>query len=516
MRTQAFPPPYKGQRDDIPLAALEFPYAERVLNFNLDTGVPTLRKGDSLHSIDAGAPPTSAAEFIFLAKWGVGSSTLMFGVHQDTVDFNVYDITTPGAPVLAFTAAGNRTIYADSITFKSYLFIFNGWTNNVYYYNGAWGGPAYTFSGGFRPFGGCVYKNRVYMRSLAGPKYCYSEIDAITGATTDVDLSTVASRDGMIVGIKPVSLSQGIAQETVLAFIFSSGEILVYAGSYPNSSDWRLMGTFAVDSPATSKPFIEAKGDVFVITETGLISLRTLFTQGVDLATTPALSAPIANRWAQMLGDQSGIASYPVFAAGVYDQLKNRLVIFIGGYKNPDGSVFLSAMSRFVYSFKTGSWYEHLMGNEGGSKHFRGGVLYNDGDIYYTFLGYFRVAKTEGASDYIDEETSGVGDPIIYNLKTAPFYSENFGSNATVGVEMLSTTDLHAQTEYTFVSNLGQASTTAQKLPNQGTGVQNPLLNIGIDANYVQLEISGSSSTSSTLGMQIYAFNLWSNKGGVR
>ncbi len=47
MRTQAFPPPYKGQKDDIPLAGLESPYAERVLNFNLDDAVPTLRFGSA-------------------------------------------------------------------------------------------------------------------------------------------------------------------------------------------------------------------------------------------------------------------------------------------------------------------------------------------------------------------------------------------------------------------------------------------------------------------------------------
>lgn len=143
-------------------------------------------------------------------------------------------------------------------------------------------------------------------------------------------------------------------------------------------------------------------------------------------------------------------------------------------------------------------------------------ITFFNGYFYYTQT-YLGVLKMQGATNYVDvnvSDASNIG--VDYQLRTAPLYSENFGSNVTMGVELLSKTDLYTQTSYKLVSNLGQATTNAQTLPNQGTGVQNPFINIGADANYIQVDISGTTTSASTLGFELNAMNLWSEKGGVR
>ncbi len=105
---------------------------------------------------------------------------------------------------------------------------------------------------------------------------------------------------------------------------------------------------------------------------------------------------------------------------------------------------------------------------------------------------------------------------IDFQLRTAPLYNEGFGSNATVGLEIISKTDLFEKAEYTLITNLGQGQTAVQRLPDQGVNIQNPLINIGADANYLQVDISGTTDAMSAIGFELYSMNLWSNKGGVR
>ncbi len=385
MRTQAFPPPYKGQKDDIPLAGLESPYAERVLNFNLDDAVPTLRFGSAEWVTDITANIFNS--FMHIAKY----ATSMFAFQDNGANTDVYTVTAAGVPVFVYAAVGTGSGFGTTTIFNKYLFFFNGGSNTVAYFNGAWGSPAYTFSANFFPFGGCVYKNRQYMLSYNNSKYCYSEIDAITGATTDVDLSFLTSENTNILGIRAVALSQGIQQQTVLAFVFASGEVLAYDGNYPNSSNWQLIGRFQVAPPIDYHPFIDAKGDTFIITQAGLISLRSLFGQGSDLATSEAISAPITNRWLQIIKAIKGTYSFN-YIKGVYDSFNDRMIIFFPSYVNPDtGALTTNTAMRLVYSFKTGSWAEANT-STGSALGFFGGLCFFDNSVYFAPQGF----RTDG------------------------------------------------------------------------------------------------------------------------
>lgn len=515
MQTQAFPPPYQGERDDIPLAAIKNPFAQYVTNYNLDTGVPTLRRGDSVWFNDL---VNTSQFFMSVDTYGTSTAQQMFATFVDSgPNIRISDVSTAGTATLVRTVAGVTTTDVATVFFNNRLiYFFKSAVTPQDYDGAAWGASGYTFSANFNPFGGTTYKNRGYYISLGAglagsAKYCYTEIDAIAGATTDVDLSTLISKSAYLYGIRSISLSEGIQQETVLAFIFNTGEVLVYSGSYPNSSNWAIVGKFLISEPVDFHPFIDARGDSFVITRANLVSLRTLFTQGVDVATQKGLSAPIPNRWRQVI--QLNPPGNTQNIKGIYDPLNDRLIISTWSAYDHSGVPIAGTFFRLIYSFKSQSWYEAYGFQNVGNK----GLCYYKDAIYFCPNNYRSIVKVEGASVYADEQINDnppVGFP--FQLRTAPLYTENFGTNSTVGIECLSTTDLHAETQYKLIANLGQQETVPQVLPNQGTGVQNPYINIGINANYLQLDISGTSSAASVLGAQFFAFNLWSEKGGVR
>ena len=511
----ALPPPYLGQKDDLPLAVVENPYAERVYNYNLDNGIPTIRHGD-LAWFRGGA---TSELCLHLATYGIGSSQLMFAVFDQAEVGEIYfaDVSIYNTKVDVHNVPFGGDDYIQSLFFNNYLFFFGEVSllpsvNGPQYYNGAaWGAAGYTYPTGYAaPFGGGVYKNRAYLIVYQSAKYVYTDIDAISGATTGVDLSSVINNSGYLYGIKSIGLSEGIQQENVLAFIFSTGEVLVYNGSYPGSSTWGLIGRFVIPKPLSYNAFVDAKGDTFIITESGLVSLRTLFTQGSEIAIREGLSKSIANRWKEIFSEYSDTGSYffyNLYIKGIFDSAKNRIIITI-----PVVEGTITKTARLIYSFETNSWAEAIVVVP--TLRYTSSAVYFQNSPFYGSFSNIGVFQIEGKSDFMDDQVTGVAaEGIQYNLRTAPLPTGKFGANRITGIELISKTDLHAETNYTLVSNLGQNTTNNQKLPSQGTGIANPMIDIGTVGNYVQLDISGTTTSSTSIGQSIYAMNVWLEPG---
>ena len=127
-------------------------------------------------------------------------------------------------------------------------------------------------------------------------------------------------------------------------------------------------------------------------------------------------------------------------------------------------------------------------------------------------MGY--VVKIEGATAFVDDQLDGTGtNPIAYKLKSAPLPVSKFGVNAIGGIEAICKSDLYPQTSYKIIADLGRAESAGQTLPAQGATIQKPMMNVGFqDATVAQVQISGSS-VSASIGLELYAFNIWFNKG---
>jgi len=519
-QTIPFPPPFKGQKDDLPIAVIDSPYAEIVKNYNVDNQTASIRYGDLRWT----TPGSTTTATLNLATYGIGSTQKMFLTYDDPgAGIKWLDVSSSGAGSAAYSPGGlGGDDEIHTLFFNNRLYYFGeasmlpgGTLGPVLYDGSAWANYAatpasfYTWGSITGPFGGNVYKNRSYIIQRSSSMYGYSGIDSVAGALTAVDLASILSEKASLYGIRSIALSEGIEQKNVQAFVMSSGEILVYEGSYPDADNWQIVGRFVVPPPVYYNSFVDARGDSFIITESALVSLRTLFIQGDEVAVDKSLSAPIVNRWKQIVENQTtGISLY---IKGIYDQLNQRIIITFPNYVSTAGVLDTTRAMRLIYSFKTDSWVEHVCSMVSGF--YTTTPCYYKKNTYYGIGGYRAVMKLEGNTQFLDQLPDNTSPGVEYQLRTAPILPQKFGANSITGVEVIQKTDLTAVTNYKLIGDLGVQTTTNQTLTDQGTGTTIPMVNIGIQAGYVQLDISGTASAGASIGQKIYALNLWSEPG---
>lgn len=193
------------------------------------------------------------------------------------------------------------------------------------------------------------------------------------------------------------------------------------------------------------------------------------------------------------------------------------MIINIPFYVNPDtGAVVSNTYMQLIYDFTLEGWYEYYA-TDSNMTATTSCTYFNDAP-YIAISRLSGVAggvyKLEGNSNFLDDQADGTGtNPIEYSLKTAPLPISKFGANAITGVEAIVKSDLYPQTNYKFIADLGRQETEAQNLPDQGTAISKPMMNVGIQgAIAAQLQVYGST-VSASIGLEISALNVWYNSG---
>ncbi len=375
MATPSFianPPPYLGQRDDIPIAALKGPYCQRLLNFNTKNSKVSLRKTDTSFGTLA------AGSVVGLARYGTGNKLIVCANIGGANALRVLDMTAGGGGSSLYNPAVANTF--TFTTFNEFNGSFYIWGDNSLatlggvYYNGttgSWGSTPYTLPVGFTPIASTTFKRRHYILKNQGTVVAYSDLDALTGTLATRDFASELSLGGYFVGIKTVSLSNNIRAEKYFVLISNLGEVLAYRGSYLDGSDWEIAGGFVISPPLGYNSFIDFRGDVLVITEAGLFSLRDLFLSGNQSQQDLAISSPIKNRWAQTISAHAGYSSTALgFTTGCFDSSKNRILVqFRYDVDFDTGLMPISGGNGrglcFVYNISEKSWSEHSFGGVG-------------------------------------------------------------------------------------------------------------------------------------------------------
>lgn len=507
------PPPFKGQNDQLPVFSITNPHAERLENLTTKNGTLNLRRGNTRFFSGA---------VLYLAKNIVhyNESTLLVMFEElPGVAFRWYNLHT-GVPVLSNSLAWGGDDEIHTLMFNKYLFYFGETTltlagTGIPYYNGtAWGLAAYT---GFTSAlaGGNVYKNRAYFIYRGFSKYAYSQVDAISGAVTNVDLSSVISSVANLYGIRSISMSENVTQENVQAFLFQGGEVLVYSGSYPASADWRIVSRFEISPIVYINSIVDAKGDSFVLCETEILSLRNLFTGGYSKESETGIGAAIKNRWSQIIRVLKAGSAPLYYIKGVYDQAKDRLVITMPWYVNPITEAIQYKPFQLIYDFSLGGWVEFFQDQLSGNLARTVSATFHNGSVYIAVNNEdtlsARVMSLETGSSFVDQDCFTTTDtaPINFKWKSAPYPVSKFGVIKTQGLEVIMQSDQNSITNWKLIGDLGAQETTAQKVPAiNGTNIVKTFINMGIESNIVQSEMSGASTTGST-GLTIYATNLW-------
>ena len=515
------PAPYAGVNELVPKIAIESPFCEELFNFNVTQEGITLRHGDSKYAtVSAIAPSRLESDFIF--KYG--DSTLFIVIRDYfPAGIRIYNVTTA---TTAYTPGITTNDNFTSLYFNKYLFLFGyNFHSPGYVYDGAaWGVIGYTGSGTFRPYGGNVYNNRAYLLQATEAAYWYSNINAISGAMTKVDLSSITEQKCTLSAIASFTIAETVQAVTYQTFIFDNGEILFYSGSYPNGPDWTLVGKAKIGQPLDYNSVFQYQGDSIVLCDTGVVSLRDLFLKGSQQGKGLSINDRIQTTWANLIQAYRVAYSNPVgpiiFAStgsvkGIWDPKTDRIIISFPFYLDSTGTIQFGSF-YFIFNTQLTSWYTQR------SYGCLGTTVINSIDFSNKVLTLcssndqtkIMIYEKEGSTGFTDRNPNDTVDvPYDFETISAPIANgRNYVQKAT-GLDVIVKSDLYAQTNYQLIKDFGVVTSNAQKTDAPTGTLQKPFVNMGIEGSYIQYKISGTTTTGKTVGIELYGANLWIDQG---
>ena len=126
------------------------------------------------------------------------------------------------------------------------------------------------------------------------------------------------------------------------------------------------------------------------------------------------------------------------------------------------------------------------------------------------------IIEKEGATDFVDvnaQPSGGTSFGYYYETISAPVSDGRAFVQKGEGVDVIMQSDLYNETDHNLIKDFGVLTTESQKIPDQGTGLQKPFINIGIEGSYIQHKISGTTTTGKSVGLTIYGTNFWRELG---
>lgn len=237
-----------------------------------------------------------------------------------------------------------------AVAFNDYLLLVNG-TNAALKLNrsmtlslGAWTGVTDSLLTQV-----WTYNERAYFVRRDSFKYYYGAVDAITGTLTEIDLASQFTIPSTLLFGTSWSYNQGVTTEHYCVFVSAAGEVLIYAGNYPDAPNWQIIGRTQIAEPLGKNSFIKIGGDVLVYTKAGIAKLSDVIASSADSPSLYATSDAI-NKYFQR-------GKYPS-AARAWLAVNKQLPFFYMTGEANSGRVW-------VFNYRTGAWSHFYF--EGGS-----------------------------------------------------------------------------------------------------------------------------------------------------
>ncbi len=295
---------------------------------------------------------------------------------------NIWDVTASGAATSAVTGLANADWQWTNLSNAAgnWLVICNG-ADAVRNYNGtAWSTPSITGVASSSLINVVQFKQRLWFSASNSLSAWYLGTQAISGAASEFPLGAVFRRGGYLQAMGSFSFAASQGPDDYMAFISSNGEIAVYQGTDPTSSTtWGLVGIFTCGRPIGRRCAIRYNGDLGIVTQDGLVSMRRLLKYSREGDQNAAFSAKI-----QTLFGQYANSYFANFGWQVQLFPKARyLIVNVPTIAN-------SSQSQLVMNTVTGAWCQFSGLNAGcwGSANdnlYFGG---NDGKVYQANVGY--------------------------------------------------------------------------------------------------------------------------------
>lgn len=343
-RTVIIPPPVLGLNTTDPISEMDPRYAVLAVNcFSNGATVDSVAGGSFYSESD----PLLNDEVTCLGELALQSGVRkVIGVAVDGANDTVWDFSA--ATAVDISGGVNVGSQCNFVNFRNKIFMRStDVTRDVYYWDGA--AASITAAGFTGPSSDdkaltnvSVYKNRLYFTGNDGSVW-YGGIDAITGALTQFDVSSVLKLGGKLLYAGGVQKA-GQLNQNLFAFISDRGEVLLYDGAYPGASEWQQVGQYFMPPPAGFRSFFNWGANLVVVTIQGLVLLSEVLSG--DGSNLTFLSEKINNLFVELID-----TSYADLVHGVFHPQGNLVLVHF----RPVGS---SSRIGLAMNTITGSWWK--------------------------------------------------------------------------------------------------------------------------------------------------------------
>lgn len=185
---------------------------------------------------------------------------------------NIWDITTTGAPSSIKSGLTNNSWQYDHHT--NVVIMTNG-ADTPQVYNGTTIVDIVVTGVTATTLWGCSnFKGRMFYWAQNSRSFWYAAAASYQGALTEFNMSYVAGSGGSLVQALTWTLDSGDGVDDLAAFVFSTGEVLVYQGSDPGSAlDWSLVGKFSIGEPISIRSHAQTGSTEIIATKDGYLDL---------------------------------------------------------------------------------------------------------------------------------------------------------------------------------------------------------------------------------------------------
>jgi len=408
IRSAVIPPPVQGWNTRDPISAMDALYAVEIENFIAYGGKVAVRNGSTqfatLGSAVFAEKALGSSEYAASSGSRYAVSVLISGGNAYPYSIDTGGATTNISGGVSVAASADTIFFCQ---YKNRIYIKSkGNTFDVYHWTGTGNIAASGFVGpslddkalGYM----CIHKNRMYFCGLDSQIW-YTAYDSFGSTLTSYDLGSLMPNGGSVMFCEAISPNPANNREQFLVVVTTTGDVLLFSGTYPGSTDWSIVGTYYAGSPVGYRSLIKFQNDILLITKQGLVSVLSLM-NGSALEDS-YLSDIVGSAFTEYVNSALS-GSSPDLIGGVYYPSGNYILISFPNYVSGD-------YKQFTFYTKNKSWWL-----------FSGYTTpylwftFNNG-IYFSGLNYGNIYKADNG----DYDINASGSPASRSLKMRPAYN---------------------------------------------------------------------------------------------
>jgi hypothetical protein len=284
LKAFGFPAASGGINAVDPLASLDTKYSVLANNLIADGRALRVRTGTQQFATNVGS---SDIRTIIPFEGATSATNRLFACGTA----GIYDISAGGSGAWAVQVAfGNTTgdagygVWTDYVLDNGAHYAFYAdYVNGLYQYPS--GGPWVATGGAITgPAGGSAalsfvmqFKSRLWFVERDSARAWYLAAGAVAGACTRFDFGNKFRHGGTLVGLWNWTMNSGVGIDDHMVALSSTGDVVVYKGSDPATTDWTQVGSYYIGAvPAGRRQGNVFGGELFILSQMGILPMSRL------------------------------------------------------------------------------------------------------------------------------------------------------------------------------------------------------------------------------------------------